>query len=203
MKTIEITVSPRGETKVETRGFSGGECREASRFVEQALGTRSAETLTAEFYQEQQSGPGTATGAGRCLKIRVSRARTMPDAVLPPGCPATIEIIARAIRRELGEEVDAYPGRRSPEGADPLNRAFGAIVRSLLASGGVLGEDLAVCVSRMLLHVAYRRLEAEGWGGLRAKALIEDEPGSPDDWLIFLILSSRPQIEPLLDLGRG
>ncbi len=53
MKTIEITVGPKGETTVRTQGFSGGECREASRFVEQALGTRSAETLTAEFYQGQ------------------------------------------------------------------------------------------------------------------------------------------------------
>ncbi len=56
MKTIEITVSPGGQTKVETRGFTGGECREASRFVEQALGRRTAETLTAEFHQGQQAG---------------------------------------------------------------------------------------------------------------------------------------------------
>ena len=55
MKTIEITVDPKGQVKVETRGFAGGECREASRFVEQALGTRSAETLTAEFYQGQEA----------------------------------------------------------------------------------------------------------------------------------------------------
>jgi hypothetical protein len=55
LKTIEIIVDPKGRAKVETRGFSGGECREASRFVEQALGTRSAETLTAEFHQGQQS----------------------------------------------------------------------------------------------------------------------------------------------------
>jgi Protein of unknown function (DUF2997) len=55
LKTIKITVSPAGQTRVETTGFSGGECREASRFVEQALGTRSAETLTAEFHQGQQS----------------------------------------------------------------------------------------------------------------------------------------------------
>ena len=56
LKTIEITVDPRGETKVETKGFTGGECREASRFVEQALGPASAETLTAEFHQGQQAG---------------------------------------------------------------------------------------------------------------------------------------------------
>lgn len=55
MKTIKITVSPTGQTRVETSGFTGGECREASRFVEQALGTRSAEALTAEFHQGQQS----------------------------------------------------------------------------------------------------------------------------------------------------
>ena len=56
MKTIEITVGPKGETKVETRGFTGGECREASRFVEQALGSRTAEALTGEFYQGQKTG---------------------------------------------------------------------------------------------------------------------------------------------------
>lgn len=56
MKTIEITVSPKGETKVETRGFAGGECREASLSLERALGTRSAETLTAEFHQGQRAG---------------------------------------------------------------------------------------------------------------------------------------------------
>ncbi len=55
MKTIKITVDARGETKVETRGFTGGECRDASRFVEHALGTRAAEALTAEFHQGQQS----------------------------------------------------------------------------------------------------------------------------------------------------
>ena len=55
MKTIEITVDPPGGTRVETGGFTGGECREASRFVELALGTRSAETLTAEFHQGQQA----------------------------------------------------------------------------------------------------------------------------------------------------
>jgi hypothetical protein len=54
VKIIEITVSPRGETKVETRGFAGGACREASRFLEQALGQRSGEQLTAEFYQGQE-----------------------------------------------------------------------------------------------------------------------------------------------------
>ncbi len=53
MKIIEITVDAKGQTKVETRGFIGSECREASRFVEQALGSRTDEKLTSEFYQGQ------------------------------------------------------------------------------------------------------------------------------------------------------
>jgi len=51
MKTIEIIVSPKGETTVTTKGFVGGECREASKFMEQALGSRNSEQLTAEFHQ--------------------------------------------------------------------------------------------------------------------------------------------------------
>ncbi len=55
-KIIEITVSPTGQTRVETKGFSGGACREASRFLEQALGACTSEQLTAEFHQGQQTG---------------------------------------------------------------------------------------------------------------------------------------------------
>jgi hypothetical protein len=53
MKIIEITVDSKGQSKVETRGFTGGECREASKFIEQALGSKIGERLTAEFYQGQ------------------------------------------------------------------------------------------------------------------------------------------------------
>jgi len=51
MKTIEITVSPSGQTAITTKGFTGSSCRDASRFIEQALGQRTSETLTAEFHQ--------------------------------------------------------------------------------------------------------------------------------------------------------
>ena len=54
-KLIEFIVSATGETKVETRGFTGNSCREASRFLEQALGTRMAEQLTAEYHQTEQT----------------------------------------------------------------------------------------------------------------------------------------------------
>lgn len=55
MKTIEITVGPKGETTVQTKGFKGNECRDASRFVEVALGHRTAELLTPEFHQGNQA----------------------------------------------------------------------------------------------------------------------------------------------------
>ena len=51
MKTIEIVVSPTGVTTVQTKGFSGTSCHDASLLVEQALGVRTAEEQTSEFYQ--------------------------------------------------------------------------------------------------------------------------------------------------------
>jgi hypothetical protein len=56
LKTIEITISPTGQTSVETKGFSGSECRQASEFIEKALGQWTGERLTGEFHaQESQS----------------------------------------------------------------------------------------------------------------------------------------------------
>lgn len=52
-KIIEIIVSPKGETIVTTKGFAGSSCREASKFIEQALGQRTGERLTAELHQSQ------------------------------------------------------------------------------------------------------------------------------------------------------
>ena len=53
MKTIEITVRPDSQTSVETKGFSGPSCRDASRFLEEAIGQRTGEQLTADFHQSQ------------------------------------------------------------------------------------------------------------------------------------------------------
>jgi hypothetical protein len=54
MKTvIEVVVAADGSSRIETKGFAGGQCRQASEQLERALGLRTAETLTAEFYQSQ------------------------------------------------------------------------------------------------------------------------------------------------------
>ncbi len=52
MKRIELIVSPDGSSRVETKGFTGTECQQASRFLEQALGLQQEERLTAEFYRQ-------------------------------------------------------------------------------------------------------------------------------------------------------
>ena len=55
MKTLEIVVSPDGQTRVETKGFSGTECQQASRFIQQTLGKQTDELLTQEFFQFQST----------------------------------------------------------------------------------------------------------------------------------------------------
>jgi hypothetical protein len=54
MKTIYILITPDGQSRIETKGFTGSDCRQASEFLEQALGTRTSEQLTAEFHQQQE-----------------------------------------------------------------------------------------------------------------------------------------------------
>ncbi len=49
-RIIEVTVAPTGETTVQTRGYAGTDCQQASKFLEQALGVVAADQKTAEFY---------------------------------------------------------------------------------------------------------------------------------------------------------
>lgn len=50
MNTIEVVVSPTGETKLQTRGFVGDACREASAFLEAALGRKQSDQPTSEAF---------------------------------------------------------------------------------------------------------------------------------------------------------
>lgn len=50
-RVIEVVVSPQGETTVQTKGYAGTDCLQASKFLEQALGVVAQESKTAEFYQ--------------------------------------------------------------------------------------------------------------------------------------------------------
>ena len=52
-QVIEVVITPQGESRVETKGFTGSSCRHASQFLEQALGPAANEKFTAEFYQQE------------------------------------------------------------------------------------------------------------------------------------------------------
>ena len=50
-RVIEVIVSPQGETQVQTKGYLGSDCLEASKYLEQALGVATSDRNTDEFYQ--------------------------------------------------------------------------------------------------------------------------------------------------------
>lgn len=64
MTQIEILIAPDGATTVQTLGFTGASCREASRFIEQALGKQVGEKRTAEFHQQQPAQNENQQGLG-------------------------------------------------------------------------------------------------------------------------------------------
>jgi hypothetical protein len=64
MKTIDVIISPTGNVKMQTNGFTGPSCREASQFLEEALGVKGEERLTAEFHQNQTRTEGARQQAG-------------------------------------------------------------------------------------------------------------------------------------------
>jgi hypothetical protein len=49
-RIIEVTVSPKGESTVQTKGFAGSDCQQASKYIEDALGIATGERKTAEYF---------------------------------------------------------------------------------------------------------------------------------------------------------
>jgi hypothetical protein len=49
---IEIIVSPTGETTVQTKGVKGRSCKDFSKAIEEALGARTSESLTSDYYAD-------------------------------------------------------------------------------------------------------------------------------------------------------
>ena len=63
-RTIEIIVETNGSMSVQTRGFTGSACRDASRFIEEALGKRTSERTTPEFFQVADERQRLREGGG-------------------------------------------------------------------------------------------------------------------------------------------
>jgi hypothetical protein len=51
-RLIEVLVSPTGEVSVQTKGFAGSDCLQASKCLEQSLGAESSDRKTTEFYDQ-------------------------------------------------------------------------------------------------------------------------------------------------------
>ena len=54
-RTIEVTVSPRGEILIDAMGFKGADCEKATRFLEEALGVVGAKQKKPEYHQRGTS----------------------------------------------------------------------------------------------------------------------------------------------------
>ncbi len=50
-RLIDVIVSPTGETTVQTKGYAGPACLQASKFLEEALGIATSDRKTGDFYQ--------------------------------------------------------------------------------------------------------------------------------------------------------
>ena len=50
MKTIELIISPNGQVRLETLGFTGAACVPADEFLRKSLGQTIQETRTPAFY---------------------------------------------------------------------------------------------------------------------------------------------------------
>jgi hypothetical protein len=49
-RIIEVIVTPTGESTVQTKGFAGSDCLQASKYVEESLGISTGERKTPEFF---------------------------------------------------------------------------------------------------------------------------------------------------------
>lgn len=52
MKEIIVKIQPDGKIVVQTKGYQGAECLDASKAIEEALGEVGETKYTTEFYEE-------------------------------------------------------------------------------------------------------------------------------------------------------
>jgi hypothetical protein len=58
-KLIQIIIDATGQIRIETQGFAGSFCREASKRLEEALGIVESDKPTSELYQQATSQEAT------------------------------------------------------------------------------------------------------------------------------------------------
>ena len=50
---IEVRISPQGQITIDAKGYTGRSCEEATRFLEQELGTVGRKQRTRDWYRPQ------------------------------------------------------------------------------------------------------------------------------------------------------
>jgi len=53
-RSIEIIIQPTGEIAIEAVAFKGADCEQATRFLEEALGTVASRTKKPEYHQRSR-----------------------------------------------------------------------------------------------------------------------------------------------------
>jgi hypothetical protein len=122
----------------------------------------------------------------------------MFDACKGTGEFALIEAIAAALREELGIAIEEQPGFHEPSEAGQVTRAFRVMARTILRTIVPAAQDLPALLSQVLARLARRRLEAGLLDAHEIEHLLGLELDGCDDWLAFLILTDRSEIEHLL-----
>jgi hypothetical protein len=54
-KTIEVTIAPTGEIMIDAVGFKGADCEQATKFLEEALGTAAVKSKKPEYHQRRST----------------------------------------------------------------------------------------------------------------------------------------------------
>jgi hypothetical protein len=111
---------------------------------------------------------------------------------------ALVLLIARALRDEFGEAIDAHPGGIGNEAGD-VNRAFRTAVRAIVGDFIADGDDPAIILTHLLREAAVRRLVEVGIRSNEADVLTSSEPKLGDAWLTYLALAPISVID---DLGK-
>jgi hypothetical protein len=106
-------------------------------------------------------------------------------------------LIARALREEFGEGIDAHPGGVGNEAGD-VNRAFRTAVRVIIGEATSDGADPAIFLTHLLREAAVRRLVELGVQTENAEDLVSVEPTLGDRWLAYVALAPITVIDDLI-----
>lgn len=64
MSQIKIHIDAEGQITVDTAGYKGASCREATRAIEEALGTVNNETMKPEYYMSAHADSQVKVNGG-------------------------------------------------------------------------------------------------------------------------------------------